>query len=126
MKIIFTIIKAVLMAYLVIFAVINMQEVQLTLFLKTTPFTMPMFLFVILVLFVGFLAGILLMVGDKYTSNRHIKQMEKKLSIAEAEITRLKNIPLNDEATKENNEKTKEAIKETDNQENEAMKDVIR
>ncbi len=123
MKIIFTIIKAVFMAYLVIFAVINMQQVQLTLFFGMQPIKMPMFLFVIITLFLGFLAGIFLMVSDKFSNSRNIKRLEKQLSKSETEISRLKNIPLSD-----NIEKDKE--KNTDNNENsnqnEAIKEVLR
>ncbi len=122
MKIIFTIIKAVFMAYLVIFAVINMQQVQLTLFFGMQPIKMPMFLFVIITLFLGFLAGIFLMVSDKFSNSRSIKRLEKQLSKSETEISRLKNIPLQDniEIEKENNE-----TKESGNQ-NEAIKEVLR
>ncbi len=125
MNIIITIIKAAFMAYLVIFAVINMQDVQLTLFFKATPFTMPMFLFVILVLFIGFLAGVLLKVGEKYKANRNVKRMQKELKQAETEINRLKNIPLNN-SKEENLLDNNEVKAENSLQENEAIKDALR
>ena len=94
MRIIGTIIKAVLVAYLVIFAVINMQSVQLTLFFGMLPFNMPMFLFTILVVFIGFILGVLMMMKEKLSALSQIKQLKKQLAEAGNEITRLKNLPL--------------------------------
>lgn len=121
MKILFTIIKAVFMAYLVIFAVTNMQQVQLTLFFGMQPIQMPMFLFVIITLFLGFLAGIFLMVSDKFSNSRNIKKLEKQLSKSESEINRLKNIPLNDQKDEEVKTTESEATKEND-----SIKDALR
>lgn len=128
MKIMGTIIKAVLVAYLVIFAVINMQSVQITLFFGMTPLSMPMFLFTILVIFIGFIAGVLMMTGEKISASGHIKQLKKQLAEAGNEINRLKNIPLaeNGPETAVNAEKEKGYAEAGGTDHNSAIKDALR
>ena len=124
MKLITTVIKAVLVAYLVIFAVINMQQVELTFFFEMQPFAMPMFLFVILVVFIGFVVGVLMMTGEKISASRQIKKLEKQLSAATEEINRLKNIPLTENPVTE--PASQVALPEQTESQTGAIKDALR
>lgn len=99
MKIVGIIFYAIIAAYLVIFAVNNMQTVQLKLFFNSAQYNMPLFLLSMLLLFAGFLLGIIIMAFANISSGSKIKKLEKQSKEYQTEITRLKNIAISGENT---------------------------
>ncbi len=96
MKFITTLIKAALVAYLIIFAVVNNEPTSIKLFFNSMPLTMPMFLFTLLCVFAGFLLGALFMLSDYFAHSREIKKLKKNIAEYDKEISRLKNLTLTD------------------------------
>lgn len=106
MKIVGIVVYAVIAAYLVIFAVNNMQAVQLKLFFNSTEYNMPLFLLAMLLLFTGFLLGILVMAFGHISSSSKIKKLGKQAKEYQNEIIRLKNIAISGENPENDHEKT--------------------
>jgi len=97
MKIISTIIKTIVIAAVVIFATLNMHNVQLKYFYGKDPVTLPLFLVIIIAVFVGIVLAMLVAFSEKMRTRREINNLKKNLKEAEKEITRLRNLPLSKE-----------------------------
>ncbi len=96
MKFISTILKAVLVAYLIIFAVVNSNQTEIQLFFNSTPIVMPTFLFTIICIFVGLVAGSLMMLTDHFSLSKQVKKLNKTIASYDQEIVRLKNLTISD------------------------------
>ncbi len=97
MKIISTIIKTVVIVAIVIFATLNMHNVQLKYFYGKDPVNPPLFLVIIIAVFVGIILAALVAFSEKMKTRKEINNLKKNLKEAEKEITRLRNLPLSKE-----------------------------
>jgi uncharacterized integral membrane protein len=91
------IIKTIVIAAVVIFATLNMQTVQLEYFYGKEPVSLPLFLIIILAVFVGIILATLVAVSEKMRTRKEINNLKKNLKEAEKEINRLRNLPLSKE-----------------------------
>ena len=76
------------------FAVLNAQQVQLNYYLGTIE--IPLSMALVSALAGGALLGILVSVGMLMGQKRRILQLEKKVQIAEKEVSNLRAIPIKD------------------------------
>ena len=93
-RIIKLIIQAALVGYLVIFSVSNINTVTFKPLLNLVQYEIPLFLLVIIVLFIGVLIGAFAMYIEKYITAYNVKQLKKELTAAKKEIERLQKITI--------------------------------
>lgn len=92
MRILGLIIKAVFVAYLVIFSVNNFQVVQFKPFMNVAAYQVPLFLLIIISMFIGLVLGALAMVPEKLSLQGQIKRLSKEMKGKDDEIERLKKL----------------------------------
>lgn len=131
LKIIKVVISAILIAYLLIFTVNNQQDVIIKIFSDSTAYSIPLFLLVIICIFIGIIAGTLIMYAEKMAVVLQLRKANKEIKTKDTEIERLKKITFSESVA----DKDKGAVSEIDktvveqnneNQENSEIKDVIR
>lgn len=93
------VIQAIIVGYLIIFAVSNTQHTQIKFFVGTAVYDFPLFLLVILVLFVGFVTGVFLMFLSKLSVQSQNNKLAKQIAEYQIEISRLKNITISGSET---------------------------
>lgn len=130
-KILKVVISAVLIAYLLIFTVNNQQSVIIKIFSDSTAYSIPLFLLVIICIFMGIIAGSLIVYGEKMAVVFQLRKLNKEIKAKDTEIERLKKITFSESVA----DKDKNAVSEIDktvveqnneNQENSEIKEVIR
>lgn len=128
LRIIKLIIQALLVAYLVIFSVSNGSVVTFKPFMNVAQYEIPLFLLVIIVLFIGIVIGALAMYGEKLGLNRKIKKLNKEIKADKEEIQRLQKLTISTDE-KNNAEEENKAVEETQTKElalSNDIKDAIR
>ena len=98
-------IKLAFLLALVLFGALNTQSVKVMYFYGKPPVELPLFVVMIAALFVGILVSFLISLKDKYKFRKEIKQLKKQLSTAEAEIKKIRNLPLVDSNDSDKNSK---------------------
>lgn len=107
------IIQALLVAYLVIFSVSNGSVVTFKPFMNVAQYDIPLFLLVIITLFIGIVIGALAVYGEKLGLNSKIKKLNKEIKADKEEIQRLQKLTISQEETeKANKEENLPAVKE--------------
>lgn len=109
-RIIKLIIQATLVGYLVIFSVSNINTVTFKPLLNLVQYEIPLFLLVIIVLFIGVLIGAFAMYIEKYVTAYNVKQLKKELTAAKKEIERLQKITISPEDAKNNKQESETVI----------------
>lgn len=109
-RIIKLIIQAALVGYLVIFSVSNINTVTFKPLLNLVQYEIPLFLLVIIVLFIGVLIGAFAMYIEKYVTAYNVKQLKKELTAAKKEIERLQKITISPEDAKNNKQESETVI----------------
>jgi uncharacterized integral membrane protein len=94
MKLIGSIIKIAIVAAVILFAVMNVQQVDVTYFYNTPPLKLPMFIVLLAAVLTGAVLVSLLYLVDRLKLTTLIRQYKKKLKNAEDEINRLRNLPI--------------------------------
>ncbi len=128
LRIVKLIIQALLVAYLVIFSVSNGSVVTFKPFMNVAQYEIPLFLLVIIVLFIGVVIGALAMYGEKLGLNRKIKKLNKEIKADKEEIQRLQKLTISTDE-KNNAEEENKAVEETQTKElalSNDIKDAIR
>ncbi len=100
MQTISMLIKLAILLVLVFFGVLNTTNVNVVYFYGKPPISLPLFVVMLASLFVGILISLLISLKDKFKFKKEIKQLKKQLATTEAEIKKIRNLPLVD-----NNEK---------------------
>jgi len=116
LKIISLLIKAIIVAYLIIFAVTNSGQVELDLFFNDLIVSMPMFIFTLIVLFIGCVIGILSTLSYRFQVKRELKKVKRTLTEQMDENIKLRNITVS----------STENIENVKLDENEAVKNQLR
>lgn len=107
------IIQALLVAYLVIFSVSNGTVVTFKPFMNVAQYEIPLFLLVIITLFVGIVIGAVAMYGEKIGLNSKIKRLNKEIKADKEEIQRLQKLTISqEESEKVNKEENLPEVKE--------------
>lgn len=97
------IIQALLVSYLVIFSVSNGTVVTFKPFMNVVQYDIPLFLLVIITLFVGIVIGAVAMYGEKKGLDSKIKKLNKEIKADKEEIQRLQKLTISQEETEKNN-----------------------
>lgn len=132
LKILKVFISAILIAYLLIFTVNNQESIVLKIFSDSTAYSIPLFLLVIICVFIGILIGTLIMYGEKMAVVFQLRKLNKELKTRDNEIERLKNITFSESVPDKDintaNEIDKTVVEQNNEnqQENSDIKDVIR
>lgn len=100
MKILATLLKALVVIYVVIFSVLNNTSVEVSYFFNAQPFHLPLFLVIVIAIFCGMVLSAALWYYEKFRTSRVISGLRKELKAAEDEIVRLRNLPLTQSETK--------------------------
>lgn len=98
-RIIGMIVQAIIVGYLIIFAVNNSQPIKIKFFIGTPEYGFPLFLLVIFVLFIGFAVGVFMMFLSNLPLHSQNKKLTKQIAEYQNEITRLKNITISGSET---------------------------
>ena len=89
MRHVFTVIKAVLLVYAVLFCVFNKTKIELTVLPKYLSWDMPLFLPIMTAMIIGVLLVIWGFMTEKFVSSKEIKKLKKSLEESERELGRL-------------------------------------
>lgn len=123
------IIQAVFIGYLIIFSVSNVETVTFKPFMNIATYNIPLFLLVIITLFVGIVIGALAVWGESLALKSRIKKLNKEIKVNQQEIERLQKLTIAGEPVKQ---ETAAAVEEVSNTETPAettqndIKDALR
>ena len=123
------IIQAVFIGYLIIFSVSNVETVTFKPFMNIATYNIPLFLLVIITLFVGIVIGALAVWGESLALKSRIKKLNKEIKGNQQEIERLQKLTIAGEPVKQ---ETAAAVEEVSNTETPAettqndIKDALR
>ncbi len=108
LRIIKLIIEAMLVAYLVIFSVSNVGMVTFKPLMNIVQYEIPLFLLVIIVLFIGVIIGAVVMFLEKQSVSFQLRRVQKELQAEKKEVERLQKITISEEQKVESVEKKEE------------------
>lgn len=123
------IIQAVFIGYLIVFSVSNVETVTFKPLMNIAAYNIPLFLLVIITLFIGIVIGALAVWGETLALKGKIKKLNKEIKADQQEIERLQKLTISGEPAKQ---ETAAAVEETVNTETSAenaqndIKDVLR
>lgn len=123
------IIQAVFIGYLIIFSVSNVETVTFKPLMNIATYNIPLFLLVIITLFVGIVIGALAVWGESLALKSRIKKLNKEIKTNQQEIERLQKLTIAGEPVKQ---ETAAAVEEVSNTETPAettqndIKDALR
>lgn len=120
-RVIGIIIKAAVIAYLFLFSLNNKDAVSVKFPFADAIYNMPMFLLILLVLFTGFILGVLMMLGGNFSLKSSIKKLGRQSKEYQEEITRLKNITISGGNEGENN-----SVQKTSSRADQDIKNILR
>ena len=90
LRIISLIIKAVFVAYLIIFSVSNVNTVTFKPLMNVVTYNIPLFLLVIITLFIGIVIGALAVWGENMALKSKMRKLYKEIKNEQQEIESLK------------------------------------
>lgn len=123
------IIQAVFIGYLIIFSVSNVETVTFKPLMNIAAYNIPLFLLVIITLFIGIIIGALAVWGESLALKSKIKKLNKEINTHQQEIERLQKLTISGEPVKQ---EAVAAVEETNKTETPAenikndIKDVLR
>ena len=127
MKFIGLVIKAVFVAYLIIFSICNQDSVNFKFFMNTPAYNIPLFLLIIVSIFIGLVLGAAAIYAEKIVVSINNSKLKKEIVRLEKEIERLKKITVTSpENITENNTVSKADENTAKPEENNEIKDVLR
>lgn len=100
-KIFKLIIQAVFIGYLIIFSVSNVETVTFKPLMNVATYNIPLFLLVIITLFVGIVIGALAVWGESLALKSRIKKLNKEIKADQQEIERLQKLTISQEPAKQ-------------------------
>ena len=100
MKIFGIILKAFVLAIIVVFAAFNMEMVNITYFVGKDPLILPLFMVMLITFLLGMIAVYLLFIGDRVSLKKELSRTKRDMKKANDELIRLRNLPLLDDVEK--------------------------
>lgn len=97
LRIISLIIKAIFVAYLIIFSVSNVNTVTFKPLMNVVTYNIPLFLLVIITLFVGIVIGALFVWSETLSLKSQIRKLNKEIKNGQQEIERLQKLTISQE-----------------------------
>lgn len=95
------IIQAVFIGYLIIFSVSNVETVTFKPLMNVATYNIPLFLLVIITLFIGIVIGALAVWGESLALKSRIKKLNKEIKADQQEIERLQKLTISQEPAKQ-------------------------
>lgn len=95
------IIQAVFIGYLIIFSVSNVDTVTFKPLMNVATYNIPLFLLVIITLFIGIVIGALAVWGESLALKSRIKKLNKEIKADQQEIERLQKLTISQEPAKQ-------------------------
>lgn len=95
------IIQAVFIGYLIIFSVSNVETVTFKPLMNVATYNIPLFLLVIITLFIGIVIGALAVWGESLALKSKIKKLNKEIKADQQEIERLQKLTISQEPAKQ-------------------------
>ncbi len=95
------IIQAVFIGYLIIFSVSNVETVTFKPLMNVATYNIPLFLLVIITLFIGIVIGALAVWGESFALKSRIKKLNKEIKADQQEIERLQKLTISQEPAKQ-------------------------
>lgn len=99
-----SVIKFLVIALVVLFALMNLQQVEVTYFFNAPVVKIPLFLLIIAALVIGMAVSSLLYFFERMRLTGEVRSLKKKLKGAEDENARLRSLPFNEKANNEKSE----------------------
>ena len=112
LRIISLIIKAVFVAYLIIFSVSNVNTVTFKPLMNVVTYNIPLFLFVIITLFIGIVIGALAVWGENMALKSKMRKLNKEIKNEQQEIERLQKLTISQEPVKTEENKQEQTAEE--------------
>ena len=101
MKIFGIILKAFVLAIIVIFAAFNMDKVNIVYFVGKEPLVLPLFMVMLISFLLGMIAVYLLFIGDRILLKKELSKAKKDMKQTNDELIRLRNLPILDDEEKD-------------------------
>ena len=95
------IIQAVFIGYLIIFSVSNVETVTFKPLMNVATYNIPLFLLVIITLFIGIVIGALAVWGESLALKSRIKKLNKEIKADQQEIERLQKLTISQDPAKQ-------------------------
>lgn len=112
LRIISLIIKAVFVAYLIIFSVSNVNTVTFKPLMNVVTYNIPLFLLVIITLFIGIVIGALAVWGENMSLKSKMRKLNKEIKSEQQEIERLQKLTISQEPVKTEENKQEQTAEE--------------
>ena len=112
LRIISLIIKAVFVAYLIIFSVSNVNTVTFKPLMNVVTYNIPLFLLVIITLFIGLVIGALAVWGENMSLKSKMRKLNKEIKNEQQEIERLQKLTISQEPVKTEENKQEQTAEE--------------
>ncbi|HIZ90178.1 MAG: LapA family protein [Candidatus Mucispirillum faecigallinarum] len=112
LRIISLIIKAVFVAYLIIFSVSNVNTVTFKPLMNVVTYNIPLFLLVIITLFIGIVIGALAVWGENMSLKSKMRKLNKEIKNEQQEIERLQKLTISQEPVKTEENKQEQTAEE--------------
>ncbi len=112
LRIISLIIKAIFVAYLIIFSVSNVNTVTFKPLMNVVTYNIPLFLLVIITLFIGIVIGALAVWGENMALKSKMRKLNKEIKNEQQEIERLQKLTISQEPVKTEENKQEQTAEE--------------
>lgn len=112
LRIISLIIKAIFVAYLIIFSVSNVNTVTFKPLMNVVTYNIPLFLLVIITLFIGIVIGALAVWGENMALKSKMRKLNKEIKNEQQEIERLQKLTISQEPFKTEENKQEQTAEE--------------
>ena len=112
LRIISLIIKAIFVAYLIIFSVSNVNTVTFKPLMNVVTYNIPLFLLVIITLFIGIVIGALAVWGENMSLKSKMRKLNKEIKNEQQEIERLQKLTISQEPVKTEENKQEQTAEE--------------
>lgn len=112
LRIISLIIKAIFVAYLIIFSVSNVNTVTFKPLMNVVTYNIPLFLLVIITLFIGIVIGALAVWGENMALKSKMRKLNKEIKNEQQEIERLQKLTISQEPVKAEENKQEQTAEE--------------
>lgn len=112
LRIISLIIKAIFVAYLIIFSVSNVNTVTFKPLMNVVTYNIPLFLLVIITLFIGIVIGALAVWGENMSLKSKMRKLNKEIKSEQQEIERLQKLTISQEPLKIEENKQEQTAEE--------------
>ena len=101
MNFISNILKIIILAVVVLFAVMNVQQVELTYFFNAPAIKMPLFVVILASLMIGLVLTSMFYFFERLKFGSEIRKLKKQVKAGEEEIKRLRSLPFNSNSSGE-------------------------